>query len=180
MEENTERLLMEALACALRNIGKEDIKLKEYQYEAIKKIIVDNRDTVCVLPTGYGKSLIYQLLPDVFDYYLSNTMHARQTENSCSSIILVISLLNALMLDQVNKLQKYVKVYILKEDNEEHKSDKTPRNTVEKIKQPSQIIFTHPEALIGNKRIFHVLSSTSFKNRIKAIVIDESHLVKEW
>ena len=38
------------MACALRNIGKGDIKLKEHQYKAIKKIIVDNRDTVCVLP----------------------------------------------------------------------------------------------------------------------------------
>ena len=71
----------------------------------------------------------------LFDYYLSNTTHARQTENSCSSTILLISPLNALMLDQVKKLQKHVKVCILKEDNKEHKSDKTPRNTVEKIRR---------------------------------------------
>ncbi len=31
MEENTERLLEEALACALKNIGKGDIKLKEHE-----------------------------------------------------------------------------------------------------------------------------------------------------
>ena len=34
------------------------IKLKEQQYEAVRKIVVDNQDTVCVLPTGYGKCLI--------------------------------------------------------------------------------------------------------------------------
>ena len=47
---------------ALERLGKKNLKLKECQYEAVKAVVVDRKDTICILPTGYGKSLIYQLL----------------------------------------------------------------------------------------------------------------------
>ena len=50
---------------------------------------------LAVLPTGYGKSVTYQILPDVFDIMLG-------TEKS---VVLVISPLNALMQDQITKLK---------------------------------------------------------------------------
>ena len=65
----------------------------ENQVEAVKAVVVERKDTICILPTGYGKSLIYQLLPFVFDAYLGY-------ENTSSSII-VISPLNALLVDQI-------------------------------------------------------------------------------
>jgi hypothetical protein len=37
-----------------RKLGEKTLKLKEQQYEAFRKIVVDiNQDTVCVFPTGY-------------------------------------------------------------------------------------------------------------------------------
>ena len=39
------------------------INIKEKQYQALLSIVKDSNDTICVLPTGYGKSLINQLLP---------------------------------------------------------------------------------------------------------------------
>ena len=47
---------------ALERLGKKNLKLKECQYEAVKAVVVDRKDTICILPTGYGKSLLYQLL----------------------------------------------------------------------------------------------------------------------
>ena len=52
---------------------------------------------LAVLPTGYGKSVLYQILPDVFDIMLG-------TEKS---MVLVISSLNALMQDQITKLKDW-------------------------------------------------------------------------
>ena len=78
---------------ALERLGKKNLNLKESQYEAVKAVVVERKDTICILPTGYGKSLIYQLLPFVFDAYLGY-------ENTSSSII-VISPLN----DQITKLK---------------------------------------------------------------------------
>ena len=46
------------------NFGQEiqhfsDIALKEKQYEVLKLLVVEEKDVLAVLPTGYGKSLIY-------------------------------------------------------------------------------------------------------------------------
>ena len=41
--------------------------LKEKQRECITRFVEGN-DVFASLPTGYGKSLIYGLLPDVFNY----------------------------------------------------------------------------------------------------------------
>ena len=81
-----------ALEFALENLGKGELSLKEAQYEALKSVVFEGKDTICIPPTGYGKSLIYQLLPHVFDYFLSS-------EEDSSSIILGLPL-NALMQDQ--------------------------------------------------------------------------------
>lgn len=40
--------------------------LKEKQEEAVKSFL-SNKDTFVALPTGYGKSIIYAVLPLVFD-----------------------------------------------------------------------------------------------------------------
>ena len=54
-------------------------------------------DVLDFLPTGFGKSLIYQVLPGTFDFMAGNVDKA---------IILVASPLNALMRDQISKLNE--------------------------------------------------------------------------
>ena len=46
------------------NFGQEiqnfsDITLKEKQYEVLKLLVVEEKDVLALLPTGFGKSLIY-------------------------------------------------------------------------------------------------------------------------
>ena len=65
---------------ALERLGKKNLKLKECQYEAVKAVVVNRKDTICVLPTGYGKLLIYQLLPFVLlNLFISNACAVRAT-----------------------------------------------------------------------------------------------------
>ena len=90
---------MEKLKRAIQNaLAKSSLHftLKKEQMECLSSVITDGKDILAVLPTGYGKSLIYQLLPDVFNQYLVVQ----------DSIVLVISPLNALMYDQIAKLNK--------------------------------------------------------------------------
>ena len=163
---------------ALEKLGKAELSLKEAQYEALKSVVFEGKDTICILPTGYGKSLIYQLLPHVFDYFLSS-------EEDSSSII-VVSPLNALMQDQINKLRGHLNVRILKDHRYTVGQNAVDRpesltTTIEQFKVPPHILFAHPEVLIGNKKIFNdILKSKIFKERVKAIVIDEAHLVVDW
>ena len=44
------------------SLGMSDITLKPKQLEALRAVVQHNRDVLAVLPTGYGKSLIYQLI----------------------------------------------------------------------------------------------------------------------
>ena len=47
----------------------------------VKAVVVDRKDTICILPTGYGKSLICLLLPFVLLNYLfpKHALYKRHT-----------------------------------------------------------------------------------------------------
>ena len=70
--------------------------LKEEQKLAIKEIC-DGKDVLAILPTRFGKTLIYSLIPICMDHLKNEDAH----------IVLVISPLIALMEDQVNALGSY-------------------------------------------------------------------------
>lgn len=154
-----------ALEHSLKNLSKTGLQLKEGQYEALKSLVVNAGDTVCVLPTGYGKSLIYQLLPNVFDFYCNSG-----NQQKASSVI-VVSPLNALMEDQISKVEGNVKVMKVTDD----------AVGLANLKVSPQILFAHPEVLLENRKIFsEVLRSKIYKEHVKATVVDEAHLIVEW
>ena len=62
----------------------------------IPKAVYDEKDVFVCLPTGFGKSLCYQVLPFVID----------QKRGSSGSAVIVVSPLVALMEDQVSGLRK--------------------------------------------------------------------------
>ena len=84
----------EILTNVLHLLNLESISLREQQVNAIRVIVEKRRDVLAVLPTGFGKSLSFQLLPFVFNSWLEVS----------DSVILVVSPLNALMRDQMIKL----------------------------------------------------------------------------
>ena len=45
-----------------------NLELNAHQKRASQAIVVDKKDVVANLPTGFGKSLIYQAVPFVFDH----------------------------------------------------------------------------------------------------------------
>ena len=102
----------QACEFALKKLGfKDGFKLREKQLQAISNII-SKKDTLVVLPTGYGKSLVYQCLPLVFEYRQDHSK-----SNVWKSAVLIVSPLNSLMMDQVTKLrEKGMEVCIWKVD----------------------------------------------------------------
>ena len=61
-----------ALTYALSCVKQEVLSLKDQQVEAIK-LLSEGKDVLVWFPTGYGKSICYQLLPVVFDVKLGRT-----------------------------------------------------------------------------------------------------------
>ena len=75
-----------ALAYALSCMKQEGLSLKDQQVEAVK-LLSEGKDVFVWFPTGYGKSICYQLLPFVFDVKLGRT-NAPLVDRS---VVLVIS-----------------------------------------------------------------------------------------
>ena len=71
------------------------VDLNAHQREAIAYFVDKKKDVFINLPTWFGKSLIYQALPIVFNITRNSTGH-----------VVVISPLGNLMKDQVENLKK--------------------------------------------------------------------------
>ena len=132
----------------LRSRGQGNLILKPRQNEALQSIAFKGQDCLIVLPTGYGKSLIYQMLPSLFD-----KISTRNLSSKDKSIVIVVSPLNALIDDQINKLKSAgVNCTSLRVCG-----DEVDGAFEEKILEDLQagkfgLIFTHPEVAVSNRQ----------------------------
>ncbi|MGD0665638.1 MAG: RecQ family ATP-dependent DNA helicase, partial [Rhabdochlamydiaceae bacterium] len=112
---------------------------------------------LCIQPTGYGKSLLYQL-------------------PSCllGGVTLVISPLLALMRDQIDQLQNrfHIAAASINSDQTEEENE-LARSEV--LAGKIQILFTSPEQLDHIDRFDFLL-----KLPITLLVIDEAHCISTW
>ena len=124
------------------------LKMKPRQKEALQSIVCKGQDCLIVLPTGYGKSLIYQMLPSLFD-----KISARNLSSKDKSIVIVVSPLNALIDDQINRLKSAgVNCTSLRVCG-----DEVDGAFEEKISEDLQagkfkLIFTHPEVAVSDRQ----------------------------
>ena len=134
------------------------ITLKPEQHLALKSFL-QKRDVFGVLPTGYGKSLIYQLVPLVLE---EMGMPGR--------ILIVICPLLALMEDQIKEAAKLdVTAMQIGVDNDS-----------EILSGKGSLVFGTPEAWILQNQWRNMLSSDIYKDKLFGIVVDEVHMTYKW
>jgi len=90
------RLLSECIDHSVQSLGY--AKATAEQYDAIYNFVL-GRDVFVSLPTGRGKSLCYAALPVAFNRI--RTINTKTNHAVVNSIVVCISPLAALMLDQV-------------------------------------------------------------------------------
>ena len=72
-------LFSKALDFALTKASKDsNFKLKTEQKLIVEAVVCQKKDVLAVLPTGFGKSLVFHLLSDVFDLLDSEGPPARK------------------------------------------------------------------------------------------------------
>ena len=76
---------LEGVKYGLEKVGKANITLKQKQEEILKIIALTQKDVLAVLPTGYGKSLIYQIMPPLMDYMIICILTKDQPKRSLLS-----------------------------------------------------------------------------------------------
>lgn len=184
IEAGFSKMALEFLSCvqsALLSAGYENIILKVKQIQCMESIYL-KKDLVAVLPTGYGKSLVFHVLPSLLE-----RRDARSTSSVNKSVVLVVSPLNALMYDQIKKLRERgvqaailgVKKLLDQDDTASLQSlwDGTRASI---IQAEYEIVFCHPESFLSCKDGLEVLQSEVYLSAVKAVIVDEAHCILEW
>ena len=182
-----------------------DFPLKEAQVQALESVY-EGKSTICLLPTGFGKSVIYQLTPFLLEHKVQD------------AVTLVISPLNSIMQDQVRNLaRRGVKACYLDmrcqsgetyqfasetscdtDDsetsfgNDSYSHDDVPEEAPEdallKVSVPIdamlsegyQLIYAHPESFLKSPKGKALIRTRKFRQRVTCIAIDEGHMIAEW
>ena len=125
--------------------------LKPKQIDCLNTIL--NSDVIAILPTGYGKSLIFEILP-FFSYHLYNK----------KSVVLVIAPLNVIIEQELHKLGKVA-------------CEATKCEPLRNVSLNVTHFIGHPEDMLF---FAEQLSEFVGKFDMVFIVIDESHCVLYW
>ena len=140
-------------------------ELYHQQKEGIRNFFKHKRVFVN-LPTGFGKSLIFQCLPLVADVLFQRDLG--------TSILIVISPLKYLIQDQINYLDNLgFPVTSLTECED-------PEVVQQVFNGMFNIVYTSPESLLQNFHWRELFKTQLFKNRFLRFVIDEAHVVTQW
>lgn len=134
-------------------------EFRQNQKETVKRILC-GQSTLLISPTGFGKSLCYQLA--AYCFWKMKKL-----------ITIVISPLISLMQDQLLNLPPCLKAVCLNSSQ----SDKEKSNSINAIITcQAQVLFLSPECIVNG---FHSINFESF-SRVAFVCIDEAHCLAEW
>lgn len=132
-------------------------QLKEQQVTAVKKLLL-NPEVLAVLPTGYGKSLIFQ-----------SFVVPKELLDNAKACVLVICPLNSIIQDQIAEAKSLAITCVSLQD-------------IEEIKESTfQLVFSSAERVM-EKDFKNLLKDNSclLHKSICGIVVDESYTVETW
>jgi len=140
-------------------------ELKQVQEEAVISFI-KRRDVMAVLPTGYGKSLIFQLIPGICSY-----LHGKGFDYPSKPILVVVCPLKALIASHLKEVECCgISACDLSE----------VKDTNEVLEGQYSLVFASPETILENSTWRTMLQSTIYQQNMFGIVTDEAHVVPKW
>ena len=144
-----------------------ELTLKQEQEIAVKELLV-GKHVLAVLPTGFGKSLIYTLF-----LMAREEMSGTHIEPNGSdwNTVLVISPLRSIIMDQMEQM-KSLGFSVVELSSE---------NVSQVIASPPQFVYTSAESAVEQQFLDGIKNSSScIHQAINCIVVDESHTVETW
>ena len=161
--------LDKVLSVILRKRFPEIKQISAIQKQALYAIF-NGRDVFAILPTGYGKSLTFQLLPDLYrEFHPLPQLSERQVDNP---IVLIICPLKSLVESHIRELiTRGASAVSLTGDSVDVDGI---------LKGEYSFVFGTPEALLNNERWRSMLKSDVYQNSLIALVTDEAHVIPKW
>ena len=139
------------------------VKLREFQQATYQKLF-NGKDVFLCAPTGSGKTFCFVFLSDL----------QRLVDGFKNPVVLVISPLSGLMVDQARRCQD---LGLQASFIGELQDDVDVKTGI--VRGEYELVFVTPESLVdSNWR--KVLSSSSYQGRIKFVVVDEAHCISHW
>ena len=150
----------------------EEFKIKSFnhhQKQAFIALVGEKKYVFVNLPTGFGKSFIYQALPLIFDEIRGVSGH----------VDVVISPFLNLIHDEINNLQKIgisaLSLSALKGDEE------GLEDSIKDVENGRfSVVYATPNALLLNERWRSMLANPLYSTRLCAAAVDEAHVIKQW
>ena len=174
-------------------------ELKDCQLECLN-VFSKKRDLVAILPTGFGKSIVYQMTP----YIAHGQKMLPFDQINCTTLI--ITPLNSIMKDQVFDLCKRgIKACAIdfraqnaltyvpsmadlnlggdtssssSDDDEEGQLDYVGVSLDRVAEGKYQLVYAHPEVFVSTEKGRTLLRK--MKSIVVAIAVDEAHMILEW
>ena len=142
-----------------------DVPNLKPEQRLIVEHVVHRKDVFVALPTGFGKSLTFQILPAVFKVLL---------DKGFIMLVIVVSPLTSIVKDQVGYLRNLgFEVAFIGE------SEKLDKDIIQgNIK--AQFLYGSPESIVGDIKFKEMFSQLHYRRNVVAIVCDEVHTVVHW
>lgn len=140
-------------------------RLNKHQEKALRLVVESKSDVFVNLPTGFGKSVVFQALPVVY---------SNAEPSSDKNMVIVVSPLVNLMRDQVSRLTSLgISAVSL--------SDICSDDEMRSVEKGSySIVHGSPESWLGETRWRKMLSSDVYKSSVRAVAVDEAHVICHW
>lgn len=135
--------------------------LQEAQVDAVWTLFYERRDLLLLTKTGFGKSLIFQLLPFMFE------------PTGVVIILMPLKLLQAEQNSLINQIASGKAIALTEENNQKSVQQSIARENYTHV-------FTSPEIALSKKFKANVLDNLRLTSRLSLLAIDEIHLVEEW
>ena len=147
--------------------SRQELILKREQEIAVKELLV-GKHVLAVLPTGYGKSLIFTL------FLLAREEMSRRLAGACGSdriSVLVVCPLRSIISDQIAEMISLGCSAV----------ELSTETLSEIIRSPPQFINSSAESAIMKEFLNGLMKSSSPLHRsLCCIVVDESHTIETW
>ena len=163
MAESDELTMDKVLEKALEHLNvsreRDKIILKREQETAVKELLA-GREVMAMLPTGFGKSLIFTIF--------AIAKEQLQSEKTCVN---VVSPLKSIIDDQIAEIASL-----------DFTALELPRkNLMSVLRDPPQFLYCTAENVLQTPFLGELKNNkTAIHKAVSAIVVDESHTVESW
>eukprot|EP00058_Branchiostoma_floridae_P006476 XP_002591964.1 hypothetical protein BRAFLDRAFT_79557 [Branchiostoma floridae] len=169
--EGPKQAVENAISRALLSVEGVD-KLKDEQLNSLRPFLL-GKDVMALLPTGFGKSLIYQLAPIVAGHLVTSPGCPDRLKTANFPIVIVLSPLVALINDQVKAARRLGLTAV-------SLGDASAEELRDVVRGKFQLVFGNPETWVLSSKWRDMLRSEVYQDNLLGLVVDEAHKTPAW